>query len=84
VHEEKSTDTKDVVASAVVNPASTASADDADEDPGATPNNSSKMGKDNDGRDEASVPSLGHHRLQNLLNFQLFGSSISRPDRSGG
>jgi hypothetical protein len=27
---------------------------------------------------------LGRRRLQNLLNFQPFGSSISRPDRAGG
>jgi hypothetical protein len=32
----------------------------------------------------ASVPSQGRRRLQNLLNFHPFGSSIPRPDCAGG
>jgi hypothetical protein len=63
VCEEKSTSAKNAAASTAVNLASTASAADANEDPGAAPNDNSdglaldpKMGNDNNDRDKVDTP----------------------------
>jgi hypothetical protein len=62
VHEKKYTGTEDTATSAVVNPASTASADDVDAPTGANNDNSDDQGPDQEtssedsGRDNADEP----------------------------